>query len=341
MKKLSMSLIATLLLWGCGNQNNSKPEEKVQRVTVISVSRQEIIQPVHTSGRLSSKTEAKLSFKTGGVIDRITVSEGQQVMKGTLMASLNLAEITANKQQAEQAYEKAVRDYERVENLYHDSVATLEHLQNARTAMDVAKSNVDIVEFNYRYSTIEAPFSGKVLLKMAEENEIVGSGHPVFLFGSTDAGWVVRASLTDREIIRVNPGDPARIFFDAYPGDSIPGRVSEVGKAADPYTGTYEVELTVEPGNRELASGFMANVEILPPQADSCLLIPVDVLVEAENHKGTVFVVTDSIARIRSISLRHIGCMICVTGGLAPGERVVLEGAQYLDDGDKVQVVYK
>lgn len=341
MKKTNPILYLILLLfWGCHHAETSLPEKKLQRVTVISVSSQATGEPIHTSGKLSSKTEVKLSFKTGGIIDKLGVNEGQSVNKGALLASLNLAEIKARKQQAEQGCDKALRDYQRVENLYRDSVATLEHLQDARTALEVARTNVDIAEFNLKYSTIEAPSNGKILLKLSEENEIVSAGQPVLLFGSTEDDWVVKANLTDRDIVHVNLGDPARIYFDPYPGMAFPGRVTQVGKSADPYTGTYEVELTVNPQSVELASGFIAKADILPPRADSCLMLPIDVLVEAEGHQGKLFVVKDSTAFLRTVAIREIAGNVCITGGLDPGEQVVLEGAGYLNDGEKVIIVH-
>lgn len=327
-----------LLFWGCHHGDKPNQQEKVRAVTVTEARMQGVAEPVHTTGKLSSKTEVKLSFKTGGIINRIFVNEGQSVRKGTALASLNLAEIEARKQQAQQAYDKAVRDHQRVENLYRDSVATLEHLQDAHTAMEVARTNLEIAEFNLKYSTIVAPVSGKILMKLAEENEIVSAGQPVFLFGSTDDDWVVNVNLTDRDIVQVNLGDRASIGFDAYPGVGFDARVTQIGKAADPYTGTYEVELTVIPGKYELASGFIAKADIVPPVTDSCLLIPIDVLVEAEGHEGKLFVVKDSVASMRKVSIRQIAGMICITAGLEPGEQVVLEGAQYLDDGEKVHI---
>ena len=59
----------------------------------------------------------KLSFKTGGIVCKIFVREGDKVRKGDLLASLNLLEINANAEQAKIGYDKALRDYNRAENL--------------------------------------------------------------------------------------------------------------------------------------------------------------------------------------------------------------------------------
>ncbi len=332
-------LAALWLTAGCRNNARVQGETAIRRVTVTEARTQEVVRAIHTTGKLASRTEIRLSFKTGGIIAEIFVKEGAQVRAGTLLANLNLSEIRARKMQADEAYRKAERDYERVNNLYRDSVATLENLQDSRTALELARTNLEIAEFNLRYSSIKAPSDGTILLKMAEENEIVSQGQPVFLFASTGSDWVLRVSLTDVDILRVSNGYPARVSFDAYPGITFPARVTETGKTADPYTGTFEAELSLEPGGRELVSGLIARADILPPLTDRCLMLPVDVLVDADGLTGWLFVANDSVAMKRKVSIRRVDAMICVTDGLKEGERVVVEGAHYLRNGDRIQIV--
>ncbi|MBL7137152.1 MAG: efflux RND transporter periplasmic adaptor subunit [Bacteroidales bacterium] len=211
-KRLFYLLLALSLL-ACNRTPKGADKDDRIRVAVIPAETKEIRETVHTSGQLSSKTEVRLSFKTGGVIEQIGVKEGQSVSRGDIIARLNLAEVNAIEHQAELGFQKAERDYQRVENLYNDSVATLENLQDARTALQVAKANLEIARFNRKYSVIEAPARGKILLKLAEEHEIVGQGQPVFLFGSSEEEWVVKASLTDRDVVKIDLGDPAMVQF--------------------------------------------------------------------------------------------------------------------------------
>ncbi|MCK5823732.1 MAG: efflux RND transporter periplasmic adaptor subunit, partial [Bacteroidales bacterium] len=258
-KTLSWIIVIALFFSACTEQ--VKEEEKnIDKVKIrtTKVIEKEISIPVHCSGKLASKTESKLSFKTGGIISAIFVDEGRKVKKGQVLAKLNLSEIQAQVNQAKLGLNKAERDFKRANNLYIDSVATLEQLQNATTALDIAKSNVKIAEFNLQYSTIKAPLNGKILKRVAEENEIIGTGNPVFLFGSTENDWVVRVNITDKDIFSLNFKDKAEVKFDAYPDIIFTAIVTEIGNSADPYTGTYEVELTLKPTNTKFASGLIA-----------------------------------------------------------------------------------
>ena len=177
----------------------------------------------------------KLSFKTGGIVASVNVKEGDRVKKGDLLAALDLSEIKANVVQAQNGYEKALRDIERVENLYRDSVATLEQKQNATTALNVAKSTLEIARFNLAHSSITAPGDGIILKQLSRRNEMVAAGYPVFFFGSSGKQWKIKANLSDRDIVRVNPGDSAVVNFDAHPEVEFCAVVDQVGGIANPF----------------------------------------------------------------------------------------------------------
>jgi membrane fusion protein, multidrug efflux system len=340
MQKYFLWIIGLILLSACTNQQQESKTEKIHPVTIAVVEKQTWRKPIHASGVLSSKTEIKLSFKTGGIIESVNVSEGQFVRKNTRLASLNLSEIKAQVMKATLAKQKAERDFARVENLYKDSVATLEHLQDATTALEVAKATLDIALFNESHSIIEAPSNGKILMKLAEVHEIVAAGQPVLLFGSTDDDWVVKVHITDTEIIHLELGDKATIHFDAYPDVAFPAIVSETGKIADPYTGTYEVELTLKPGTYKLASGFIASADIYPDDLETGFIIPVDALTEANNRNGYLFVVeADSTVSRKMVQIAHIDQQLSISGGLKEGDLVVVDGAQYLKNGDRIHIV--
>ncbi|WP_448635728.1 biotin/lipoyl-binding protein [Pedobacter panaciterrae] len=94
---------------------------------------------VETSGLLSSEQQSNLSFKTSGIINRILVKEGDHVSNGQVLASLNMTEVNAQLNQAEEGFNKAKRDAQRTANLFKDSVSTREQLENTQTALAIAK----------------------------------------------------------------------------------------------------------------------------------------------------------------------------------------------------------
>ncbi len=344
--KLKYLLILCLLpvIVSCDNRAKQESDagEDPIKVKTAEVIERDIVFPIHSSGKLSAKTEQKLSFKTGGIINKIYVDEGQSVVNGQLLAELKLSEIKARVNLAEQALGKAERDFNRATSLFKDSVATLEQLQDAETALEVAKSNLEIARFNLKYSVISAPSHGKILRKLMEENEVAGSGNPVILFASSDDYWVVRVNITDKDIVNISQGDTATIRFDAYRNTDFRARVTEIGKSADPYTGTYEVELTVNPvRGKNLMSGFIAKADIYSGRlSHKYLSVPIDALTDYNEESAYVYEVKDSIAIRRKIGLiKVLHEEVLIKGGLATGTKLIVEGINYVKDSTKVIVI--
>ncbi|MCI0495082.1 efflux RND transporter periplasmic adaptor subunit, partial [candidate division KSB1 bacterium] len=294
-----------------------------------------------TSGMLFPAKEIKLSFKIGGIVEKILVDEGEEIKKDELLAQLDLSEINAQFVQAKSGYEKATRDFKRIQRLYSDSAVTLEQLQNAETALNVARSNQEIAQFNLKHSKIIAPARGKILRRFVESKELVGAGYPVFLFGSTESEWIVRVGVTDRDVVQLQIGDSASISFDAYPNTQFTGSVSEISSATDPRSATYEVELSFNPGNLKVASGFVASVEIFPTKKQQAYLLPIEALVEADGTNGTVFAVTkeNSAREIQVTIQQFLNNQFVVSSSLEGVSAIITEGSAYLVDGAKIKRV--
>ncbi|MEM1218736.1 MAG: efflux RND transporter periplasmic adaptor subunit, partial [Bacteroidota bacterium] len=189
------------------------------------------------------------------------------------------------------------------------------------------------------FRALQAPTRGTILKKLAEGSELVGPGTPIVLFGTQDQAKVVKVFVADKEVVHLGLGDPATLSFDAYPGKKFTGKVSEVASFADPYTGTYEVEISLDAAPQKLLSGFIASVEIAGQESQDLLKIPVDALLVANGIEGTVYVHQNGKALKRSIQIYKLAQdHILVNGGLQAGEEVIVRGAGYLSDQEPVLV---
>lgn len=334
--------LALLVMSGCGGDDGSDMAEHRIRVRTAPVMERELSIPVMTSGVLSAEKEVRLSFKTGGIIGAFFADKGDIVERGKILARLDLSEIEAQAVQARSAFAKAERDLERVRNLYADSAATLEQFQDAATGLEMARSARSMAEFNLRHSTIRAPSDGRILERFAEPDELVGPGTPIFMFGSTEKGWVVRCGVADRDIVNLQIGDSASVSFDAYPGIDFEASINGIAQAADPMTGTYEVEMRLGPSKERLFSGFTAKAEIYPSGKNGYMLVPIESVIDADRGAGHLFVISPgggSVTRVPVTIMLIMGDEVAVTGGLSGGDLVVTDGAPYLSGGSAVEVV--
>ncbi len=338
---LLVVLTSVLVFSFCTEKQEPSVKDNTVTVKTATVMKEEVSIPVHSSGKLSSSSEIKLSFKTGGIIRNIYKDDGDKVKRGEILAKLNLSEINSQVAQAREGFQKAERDLNRIENLYKDSVVTLEQLQNMRTAFEVAKSNLNIAEFNKEHSTITAPTDGIILKRYNEAGEIIGPGAPVFLFGSENSGWIVKVGITDKDVVRLSTSDSAVVKVDAYPGHDFKAFVTEVGASANPHTGTFEVELTLVSTDKKLSSGFVAKVDISPSQKEVYKTIPIEALFEAHGNEGYVFTYdpkTMTSVKTNITIKKILSDKIIVASGLDSINEVITDGVEYLSGGQKVIV---
>lgn len=343
---LTMAMAALTLLVACSRKDtpaealpSSTLEEIPVRVTTVGQSASS--EAITATGTVESDSEARLSFKTGGVIDRIFVSEGTMVQKGQLLARLKLTEIQAQVTQAQEAVSKAERDLQRAENLYRDSVTTLEQVQNATTALNVAKQNLEIARFNLSYSEIRAPISGRILMKFMNEGELAGPGNPVFMMHAASArDWIVKAGLTDKDFVRLKLGDPATLFFDAYPKQPFQARVSELPQGADPTSGLYPVDLKFDTQGKKFTYGMFANVKIDGLKNGNYIAVPVDAIVEGNGQNAFVFVPDGNKAQKVPVRIAFIrNDQVMLSSGLQPGAQVITAGSAYLTEQALIKVM--
>ncbi|MCU0352237.1 MAG: efflux RND transporter periplasmic adaptor subunit [Cytophagales bacterium] len=343
-------LLLGLLGWslaGCHKTEQAKSPlddaSETIAVKLLSLQSTSLGSEIKATGLLSTEYEARYAFKIGGVIDRIWVQEGQSFRKGQRLAALKTSEIDAQLEQAELGKEKALRDYQRVANLYRDSVATLEQLQNAQTALDVAQKTVNVVAFNRQYAYIYANADGLATKKLANEGEVIGPGMPVLAINETNGSrnWVLKLGLNDRDWAAAAIGQRAEVTIDAFPGRTFVGSVFRKPTAADPASGTFQVEIKLDLGNVTPSVGMFGKARIYTSQNNSYTVLPYEALVEADGSDAFVFVPAGN-NRVRRVPIqidRFDEQQVVVKQGLEKVTAVVVSNSAFLNEKSIIKIV--
>lgn len=220
-------------------------------------------------------------------------------------------------------------------------------IASAEAARDLAKATLDKTE-------VKAPFDGIVVLKDAEVGEVVS---PNVQGGSNARGSVVtmvdfatlevQAEVPETSLGGVKLGAPARIWLDAYPEKSYPGRVDRIWPTANRSKATVEVRVVFEERDDRLRPEMGARVVFVedPGAAPSSAVVAEPVIViqsdavvhlEGADH---VFVLERDLVRLRNVVVGEdrSGRRV-VKEGLAEGELIVVAPPASLKDGQRVRV---
>lgn len=339
---IALSLLAYACTHSNGNENTPVETSEIP-VWIQKLKVEEAALPVHTSGQFTTHDESFLSFKTGGIIDKILVKEGDRIQKGQLLATLNLTEINAHVAQAELEFEKAKRNYDRVSNLYKDSVATLEQFQNSKTALDLTTRQMETASFNRSYSEIRALSNGHVVRKLAGEGQVIAPGSVVLQTnGYNQNDWVLKVGISDYEWSRIQIGDNASVTIDAQPGEIFMAKVVQKSSGIDPGTGSFSTELRLT-GTlpQAIASGLFGKAIITPSSKQKVWAIPYDALLDASSQSGFVFVTNDmKTVQKQPVTISAIEKdQVTISGGLENSQWIVVAGSAYLHDHSSIRVM--
>ncbi|MBN2893737.1 MAG: efflux RND transporter periplasmic adaptor subunit [Bacteroidales bacterium] len=333
--------MSSALIFSCSTnkaEENINDENFLPEVSVIEVKTVEYSEQIRTTGRLSFNNEYKLSFKTGGIVEAVYVKEGQRVRAGKLLATLILDEIEAKTSQANIAVEKAERDYNRIKELYADSVATLEQLQNAESQLQSAQHDLQVAQFNQSMSKIVAPSNGVIQKILVKENEITGAGNPIIVFGAENQGKVLIANISDVDVVKIEIGDKATLNFDAFHETEFTGKVIEIAGMADPTTGTYEVKIQVNDPQNQLKSGFIGSAIITSSKVNRNIEIPIEAMLQANSKTGVVYKIENDLAIKQNVHIIKItNDKLLISSGLSENDKIVVEGFAKLK-GDSISV---
>jgi multidrug efflux system membrane fusion protein len=343
---LSVSLLAVAIIFIIASCTENKAQTNVTDDAIVvrtqPVSVTDYTSALQYSGKLASTSEANLSFKIGGVISRIYVKEGDHVSRGQLLATLDLTEINAQVQQARQGAEKANRDLTRMKNLFADTAATLEQLQNVETQQKIANENLRIASFNQQYAQIRASDDGTIIKKIMNEGELAAPGTPVLAMNATsNDDWVVKLGVSDRDWALLKKGDPATISIDAYPAETFKGIINKISEAADPVNGTYEIEVKVLPNGKKFAAGLFATIQLNTTARQKVALIPIEALTEGNGKTGYVYLLNNDNKTVtkRKVEIAFVtDDKVAIKNGLDNVSKVITDGVSYLTEDAIVKV---
>ena len=234
------------------------------------------------------------------------------------------------------ALEKARRDLERARRLRVDEVATEEQVEDLGTACNVARADLETVRFNARFAHIDAPADGVCF---------IGSPRP--------ANWCRPASRCSCSVRPIRLGRAQGLSptvtpcasrrrrggrrVRRVPGPRVRGQGHRIGAAADPRTGTFEVEIEVDPQGARFARGLVARVGLELAGAGPSLAARRSSRSRhwsrrtARKPPSTCWMRRRNVARRKQVALGPIiGEQVVVTAGLAAGEQVITDGAAWL-----------
>ena len=353
--RLSFTLtLASLLLLGCGEAvNDTPPASRPVKLYTVEGPGGEAIRNFPGSVRASQR--ADLSFRVPGVLQQMEVREGEEVVKGQLLAALDPTDFKITLEDRQATFDNAERNFNRAKELIVDGNISRLDYDRMEASFRTNRAALTQAQQDLEYTSLRAPFDGTIGRREVENFEEVVAKQTIFRFQNVDQ-MEITIDLPESLVRSLAPdnGSPdatqragaavkSTASFEGRPNLSFPMTISEVATKADPQTQTFRVTLTMpQPAEFRVLPGMTANVTVdfsKVVAADEAKWVPLSAVQADSALDARVWMLDESSMTVASHPVkigRMRGRTIEVTGGLSGGEEIVTVGAPYLSEGMRV-----
>jgi membrane fusion protein, multidrug efflux system len=345
------ALLAALLLAGCQEKAEAPPP--VRPVLAVAAARQESETFGPFAGTVEPRYQTQAGFRIGGRIVARDVYVGDLVAKGARLAALDptvqqfallraRADVAdagaqvANAGAAEARQRTLFEGGSAVTQAQLDSAVANRDTASARLAQ--AKAALQKAEDELGYATLTADFDGVVTAWSAEIGQVVPAGQAVVTVARPDIREAV-VDIPDALMGAVPREAEFTVTLQAVPAVTVTGRVREIGPLAESATRTRRVRMTLADPPEAFRLGTTVTVA-LERRVAPRIALPETALLE-EDGRAYVWVVAPDGKSVRRRDVTLMGRSegrVLVSGGIAPGERVVVAGVHSLADGQAVRL---
>ncbi len=335
MKIIRICVIAAVVvaLWGCGKEGQKREALPAQVKTEVATLTTDYDQLVYV-GQVVAESETMVSFSSMGALLTVNVSEGQNVAKGQVLATIDPASVKSALTGAKAQLEQALDAQERLRQV-HDA-GSLPEIKWVEIQSQVrqAQSQVQLLEKQVQDCRVVAPVGGVIGKGICHVGETALPGQPLMRILNIDRVRV-SVSVPEKEYAGVSRATSAWLTVEALGGERFESNSLTRGVEGDALTHTYTMWATVaNPGHR-LLPGMVANVRFGQQQAAPAITLPVR-CVQRGAEGNFVWVVKDGKAAICPVVVgRTCGNRIVIDGGLTEGTTVITQGYQRLSEGEK------
>ena len=349
-KPAAAALALAFALSGCGEKDKQQ-QATTQTATVkanIAVVQKAVLPIIATApGGVIAEQQAQIASRLMGFIREMNVHEGQSVVAGQQLFTVDPTDIQgqvsqakAGLAQAEAALADAKTDYTRFGNLYKEEAIPKQQWDKVRLQYQVAeqqaaaaRAGLGTAAAQMRYATLTAPFAGIITQKLANVGDLAAPGRPVLML-ENPSKLQVQTNVSSDVLAHLKLGDSVRLEAGDT-GTAVTGRIARLVPAADPATHTYLVKIDLPQGSG-LKSGMYVLVAFAIGQREG-VRVPPSAVLDRAGITGVFVVDAQGVAHYRMVRVGDTSDgQVEIQAGLAAGEHVVTSGTAELQSGDRI-----
>lgn len=319
--------------------------EKLTIVTKYEIKEKIFNSYIEAQANLKTRKNVLILPEFQGTLEQIFVSEGQKVKKGQLLAEINDSGLKEQVDQLIIQANFAKENFERTERLWNNSIGSEIQFLKSKSDFESSQKMVEQMKDRLAKTKIYAPFEGEVdeIISNQGSNLIPGVSQILRLVNLDEI--YAEASVSEKYIANIDKGTKVVVQIPLL-GREIVSEIIQTGNFINPSNRTFRVEVPVKNIDNKIKQNLDAKIKINIYSKPDAVVIPLRIIREDATGKNFVYVMSEDIkdgVYITSKTFISLGNKnsneVEVTVGLKIGDELVLEGANIVEDSQRVKII--
>ncbi len=312
--------------------------DEVVDVTTKIIKNEKFEDFVELPGLITAFTEINVNAQSGGKIIEFKVNEGDKVNKGDLIAKIDERDYQIALKQAQNAYDLAKIQYERVKNMTKARASSKSEKDIAENMLRSAEANLEKINLSIERCSIYSPMDGIVDKKMFEETEVIEPRTNIVKLIDISKLKII-VGIPEKDVISVKDTKFNEFVVPSLDNKKFKGEIHHLSYSFSPMAKVYPLEMRINNKERELLPGMYVKVKIIRKTYDDSIILPIFSVIPGDDEYYT-YVRDGEKAEKRVLELGSFqGKTVHVKKGLKSGDEIIEKGLRMLSDGSKINVI--
>ncbi len=329
--------------------------DSVATVVVVHPTAEKPDEELVLPGSLQAYEESPIYARTSGYLLRWYKDIGSRVNKGDLLAEIDTPEVDQELSQARAGRQQiaAQRDLAKIsadrwQNLRKTDSVSQQEADTQSSAYQQAQANLAAADANVRrleqlesFKHVYAPFSGVLIKRNVDPGALINAGSggvELFILAKVDPVRVF-TNVPQAYSPAIKNGMQAYVTLQEIPEEKFRGTVARTANSIDPATRTLLTEVDVPNKDGRLLRGSFGEVHFSPKINTAKVTVPVNAMLFRQEGARLAIVGADNKVQLRPITIgRDYGATLEVLGGVSLEDRIIVNPADSLEDGQTVNV---